>query len=170
VLPTASEVASIGTGASVISAGLLEITSGMKRNYPVFKFGNVSSIPDEKLPAASGCDAPPKLVTEWLISVSLVPGNSGSPIVFYPSRGEGGRPFILGVQSLSFGVKFPTFTGTSDVAGMAPIRPLLESIRKLNLFDADLSKPTEETSPSTSIPTSIPIPFPAKPSLLPTPK
>jgi hypothetical protein len=169
VLPAANEIKLVGVGDTVYSAGLLEHASGTKRNYPVFKFGNVSDILEETLPVDSGCASPPKLMTEWLIAASLVPGNSGSPIVFSPALFQGGRPFILGVQSISIGVQFPTFTGTSDVAGMAPIRPLLESIRQLHLQDADLSKPAELIPTPSSTPTGITKPFPAKPGPLPTP-
>ena len=169
VLPTATEVAVVGIGDSVYSAGLLEHASGVKRNYPIFKFGNVSNILDEELPVGSGCAAPPKLMTEWLIAASLVPGNSGSPIVFNPSPNQGGRPFILGVQSMSFGVQFPTFVGTSDVAGMAPITPLLESIRQLHLDGADLSKPADTAPAPLASPTGV-APFPARPGPLPTPR
>lgn len=169
-LPTANEVASMGIGDPIVSAGLLEGASGTKRNYPIFKFGNISSIPDEKIPVSSGCGAPAKLLAEWLIAASLVPGNSGSPIVFTPALFQAGRTFVLGVQSISIGVQFATFTGTSDVAGMAPIRPLVESIRGLNLVDADLSKPADPTPSTVSSPTSVPIPSSAKPGPLPAPK
>lgn len=169
VLPTASEVALIGVGDNIYSAGLLEHASGTKRNYPVFKFGNVSNILRETVPIDSGCASPPKLMTEWLIAANLVPGNSGSPIVFNPLPYQGGRTFILGVQSISFGVQFSTFIGTSGVAGMAPIRPLLESIRQLHLQDADLSKPLESVPAPLATPTKVITPFPANPGHLPNP-
>jgi hypothetical protein len=159
-LPSASEAKSVGIGATIMSAGLLENASGTKRNYPIFKFGNISSIPDEKI-SVPGCNNTIKFLTEWMVAASLVPGNSGSPVVLNPSMFQGGRPFIIGVQSISF-------LG-SDVAGMAPIRYLLESIRKLHLEDADLSKPAETTAPAQPTPTSIPPNFSAKPGPLPKP-
>ena len=160
-LPSSSEAKGVGIGASILSAGLLENASGTKRNYPIFKFGNVSSIPDEKI-SVPGCGGTTKLLTEWMVAASLVPGNSGSPIVFVPQMLQPGRAFVLGVQSISF-------LG-SDVAGMAPIRYLLESIRQLRLEDADLSKPVEDNPAPKPAPTSLAPSFPVKPGPLPAPK
>ena len=169
-LPSASESKAVQPGDQVVSAGLLALPTGnpgsyqdalsQKRNYPIFKFGHVSSIPEEKIPVP-GCNGKTKLSTEWVIAASLVVGNSGSPIVLNPEPFQGGRPFILGVQSIIF--------GQSDVAGMAPIRYLLESIRGLNLGDVDLSKPAEtEPAPSGVKPSGI-APLP-QPGPLPSPR
>lgn len=143
-LPSASESKAVHIGDQVLSAGLLALPTAnpgsyqdavsQKRNYPIFKFGYVSSIPEEKIPVP-GCNGTSKLMTEWLIAANLVIGNSGSPIVFDPAPPQGGRLFILGVQSITF--------GQSDVAGMAPIRYFLDSVRGLNLVDIDLSKPAD---------------------------
>lgn len=134
VISTPTELKQIGIGSQIISAGLLLGAQGVQRNYPLFKFGYVSSIPDEKIPTAccAGCVTRPE--TEWLIAAALVPGNSGSPIYYAPPSFGGvsfnaGRPVLLGVQSTSF-------TG-SDVAGMAPVTYLPSAIRKLTLPDAD---------------------------------
>jgi hypothetical protein len=142
-LPSASEAKAVEIGSSLASAGLLPVVPGAKRNYPIFKFGNVSSIPQEKIPVP-GCAGTNKLMTEWLIAASLVGGNSGSPIVYMPKLGEIGRPFLLGVQSIS--------VAGSDVAGMAPIRYLIESLRALQIPDADLSIPgdVEDVKPTTT--------------------
>jgi len=129
-LPSANEAKTVEIGAWIASAGLLPGVPGAKRNYPVFKFGNVSSIPQEKIPVP-GCAGTNRLMTEWLIAVSLVGGNSGSPIVRMPTLGDAGRPFLLGVQSISV-------AGT-DVAGMAPIRYLVEKLRGLQIPNLDLS-------------------------------
>lgn len=147
-LPTAVEAAAITTGDRVVSAGLLQGATGRKRNYPVFKFGNISSIMEEKIEVASGCGKPSKFLTEWLVAASLVQGNSGSPILLQPEAFGVKRPVLLGVQSVSF--------EKSAVAGMAPIRPLLEYVRNLHLEDADLSLPPDP-APSTAAPTSIPV-------------
>jgi len=142
-LPSASEAKAVEIGASVASAGLLPGIPGAKRNYPVFKFGNVSSIPQEKIPV-SGCAGPNKIMTEWLVAASLVGGNSGSPIIYMPKYGEPGRPFLLGVQSMS--------VPYSDVAGMAPIRYLVERLRELQAPDLDLLIPgdAEDVKPATT--------------------
>lgn len=165
-LPTPAEVQQIGAGAQIASAGLLLGASGVKRNYPIFKFGYVSSKPDEKMSVACcvGCIA--TLQTEWLVAASLVAGNSGSPIFFvpvgFPGFGQGGqRPFLLGVQSTSF-------TG-SDVAGMAPVGFLVDLIKTMNLPDADLGTLGLTLPPSQATPSSA-YPNPVVAGSLPVPK
>lgn len=166
-LPSKEEIKSINTGAQVTSAGLFLGASGVKRNYPIFKFGYVSSIPDEKIAVSCcpGCVA--KLETEWMIAASLVSGNSGSPIFFVPVGFPGfgiakQRPFLLGVQSSSF--------EGYDVAGMAPVQYLMEAVRKLNLADANLPNmegtlPAHQATPSSAQP-----PHPAKPAPISVPE
>ncbi|HUY80283.1 MAG TPA: hypothetical protein VMU92_00980 [Acidobacteriaceae bacterium] len=158
-LPSPQEVDRVNTGAQVVSAGLLLGASGTERNYPIFKFGYVSSVPDEKVSVACcpGCVA--HLQHDWMIAASLVPGNSGSPIFFvpvgFPGISAGGqRAFLLGVQSVSY-------LG-SDVAGMAPVEYLWDAIRKLNLSDANLP-----TFGNTATPSSAHPPNPAVPSSIP---
>jgi hypothetical protein len=137
-LPNPEELKKVNSGAQIASAGLLLGASGSRRNYPIFKFGFVSSVPEEKISVACcpGCTA--NLQTEWMIAASLVPGNSGSPIFFVPVgfpgiSVSGQRAFLLGVQSTSF--------SGYDVAGMAPVQFLLEAIRKVPLPDANFSIP-----------------------------
>ena len=148
--PTPEETKELKEGADVVSAGLLEGASGKKRNYPIFKFGNVSSIPDEPAdaPKCMGQNpTPAHFLKLWFIAASLVPGNSGSPIYYAPRMFSGKRAFLLGVQSMSF---IPW-----DVAGMTPIEYVYQLIEKLNLPDADLrrnvqpaaQKPSEQPKP-----------------------
>jgi hypothetical protein len=149
-LPSSEELKRINTGAQIASAGLLLGASGTHRNYPIFKFGYVSSVPDEKVPVAccAGCAA--KLETVWMIAASLVPGNSGSPIFFvpvgFPGIGVSGqRAFLIGVQSSSF--------NGMDVAGMAPVSFVVDAIKKMQLPDINLGIP-EAATPSSAKPTS----------------
>src|SRR5262249_2272708 len=107
LLPTPAEVASQSIGDPIMSAGLLPGLPGATRNYPIFKFGQISNIPAE--PVETGCNptGPRFRVTVWLIAANLVPGNSGSPIFHVPLGGSGvviggTRPMLLGVQSMSF--------------------------------------------------------------------
>jgi hypothetical protein len=159
-LPTTEELKTINTGAQITSAGLLLGASGEKRNYPIFKFGYVSSIPAETVPIR-GCGSFIRQASEWMIAASLVPGNSGSPIFFVPTGFPGlqignQQPFLLGVQSSAF--------GGSDVAGMAPVQYLIDKLRELNIPDADLpSSPNTVAKPSSTqpiphIPNSVPMP------------
>jgi hypothetical protein len=135
--PKAVELETMDTGSQILSAGLFPGASGKKRNYPIFKFGYVSSRPQEKI-SFKGCPNGREIeATEWMIAASLVPGNSGSPILFVPSTTAGGsvgpgRAVVIGVQSTSF-------IGW-DVAGMAPIQLLKDSLKKVDLPDLDLSE------------------------------
>jgi hypothetical protein len=136
VFPTPEEVKSLATGDNIISAGLIPGASGKKRNYPVFKFGNISSIPDE--PADVSCQqGTSRSEKVWFIAASLVPGNSGSPIFYFPFGSGGislgsGRPLLLGVQSMSF---LPW-----DVAGMTPVQYVYEIIQQMKIPNADLRR------------------------------
>jgi hypothetical protein len=76
------ESAKLTIGSQIASAGFVPGYAGEKRNYPVFKFGKIASIPDELIPARCAPNFPPKLLRLWLIGVNLVPGTSGSPILF----------------------------------------------------------------------------------------
>ena len=133
-LPSPQELSKVGTGSLVVSAGLLQGASGAKHNYPIFKFGYVSSIIDEKVGVNCcpdpGCDS--RLETTWMIAASLVGGNSGSPIIYSPPPFDANqREFLLGIESMSF--------TPSDVAGMAPVQYLIDMLPDLGLPDIDLS-------------------------------
>jgi hypothetical protein len=118
----------------VVSAGLLPAYPGVNRNYPVLKFGNISTQPGE-LVAAQCVPSKSRLLHLWLLAINLIPGNSGSPIFYVPEGANGaqfggGRPMLIGLQSMSFG-------GT-DIAGMTPAQYIFETIQAMNLADADL--------------------------------
>jgi len=117
--PKAVELATIDTGSQIL------------------KFGHVSSRPQEKI-SFKGCPNGREIeASEWMIAASLVPGNSGSPILYVPT-GAGnasagpGRAVVIGVQSTSF-------IGW-DIAGMAPIQFLIDALKASNLPDLDLSE------------------------------
>jgi Trypsin-like peptidase domain len=135
---SAEELGKLATGDSIVSAGLVPGAQGERRNYPVFKFGEISTLLDE--PFVTGCvlGQPATIpVKVWLLSINLFPGASGSAI-FYTPPGSGGmtfgapvnRPALIGVQSSSI--------GTSDVAAMTPIEPVFKIIEEMNLPNADL--------------------------------
>ena len=67
-----------------------------------------------------------------MIAANLVPGNSGSPILYAPPRYSGARPILLGVQSTSY--------VSADLVGMAPIQVLIDSLRTPPLPDMDVSE------------------------------
>lgn len=153
------EVKKLRVGDSIASAGLIPRRSGENRNYPFFKFGNISNMPDE--PIWVGCPEEGKIKPElllervWFIAVNLIGGNSGSPVFYYPPSVcmMGGfiqcpntvnRVMIVGVQSSSF--------DGADVAGMTPIEDVFKIIDghgtpELDLYRGDETKRTEETRP-----------------------
>ena len=139
--PKSDELKAIDTGAPVLSAGLFPGASGKRRNYPVFKFGYVSSRPDETVTGPKACPNGREIeVNEWMIAANLVPGNSGSPILYVPPRYSGRRAVLLGVQSTSF-------LGY-DVAGMAPIQLLMDSLKSGEIPDLDVSEFDRPAPPS----------------------
>jgi hypothetical protein len=138
--PTAEELKTFKAGDDVLSAGLLAGASGKKRNYPIFKFGHISSIPEESVDARlCGPSSQPRSLKEWLVAASLVQGNSGSPIYFEPPIYSGIRPVLLGIQSTSF--------SGWEVAGMTPVQYLYEIIERMKLPDADLTRHVQPKKP-----------------------
>ena len=133
-------------GDGIVSAGLLVGMSGTLANYPIFKWGNVSSFNNEPISTPSTCPNGKTLnLFEALVAASLVPGNSGSPIFVLPNERHPGRMFLAGVQSVS--------SIGNDVAGMAPIRSFVDSLRTLkNEPDLDLGPPDKPATLAPSTP------------------
>jgi hypothetical protein len=73
------EIAKLGVGSQIASAGLVPGLEGKKRNYPVFKFGKIASIPEEMPLVPCRKESQPREFRVWWLAVNLVPGNSGSP-------------------------------------------------------------------------------------------
>lgn len=141
---TSKEVRGVSIGDSIVSAGLLPAYPGVVRNYPIFKFGEVSDIPSEDVSVRCSKSGALRSLKVWLIAANLVPGNSGSPIFYVPAGGGGivigsqnARPFLLGLQSLSF-------LG-AGVAGMTPVSYIYETILDMDLPNANV--PADESSP-----------------------
>jgi hypothetical protein len=135
------EIKALKIGNSVISAGLLPGRSGEKRNYPFFKFGEISNIPDE--PTWIGCGGRVELRLErvWFIAATLVGGNSGSPIFYAP-------PALLMTPGLKRGVIIGLQSSALDgaaIAGMTPIEDVFKIIEQqappdMDLYRGDLSQ------------------------------
>jgi hypothetical protein len=144
-LATPQEAAQHGPTEQVISAGLFVPYAGVKRNYPIIRFGYVSSKPDEEVPSACAERGAPKPKKVWLLYMNMPPGTSGSPIYYAPEGANGvsiggGRPVLLGVQSSS-SVPF-------DVATMAPAEYIYEAIQALHIPGADLYRGVPKQNPS----------------------
>lgn len=140
------ELNQMETGSQVMSAGLFPGVSGNRRNYPVFKFGYVSSRPSEKIILQNCPTGVARSESVWMIAASLVPGNSGSPILYVPvafngvSFGGYGQAVLIGIQSSSV-------VGW-DIAGMTPISFLIDALKAATLQDADLSGLAETSAAS----------------------
>jgi hypothetical protein len=139
--PTAEELKKFKAGDDIVSAGLLLGASGKKRNYPIFKFGNVSSIPEESADAPRcGQATQSHALKLWFVAASLVEGNSGSPIYYSPPQFTGDRrAVLLGVQSIGF-------LGW-DVAGMTPVQFVYDIIEMMKLPDMDLRRNVQPQQP-----------------------
>jgi len=129
----------------VLSAGLLLSYPGAKRNYPVFKFGYISTKPDELVPAQCVKDGAVRLMPLWLLSINLVPGTSGSAI-FYTPEGANGMAFGGGRTAL-IGLQSTTYLG-ADISGMTPVKYIYEGIESLKLKDANLYRGTLQDKPT----------------------
>lgn len=140
--PTAEEIKTFNVKDEVVSAGLLPGASGKKHNYPISKFGHLSSLPAESVDAKlCGEQAAPRSLKVWIVAASLVPGNSGSPIFFSPQMLSSRRAVLLGVQSIAL---LPW-----DVAGMTPIQYVYEIIESMTsvMKDADLTRNHQPKKP-----------------------
>jgi hypothetical protein len=149
LFPTDAEIASQSIGDPAMSAGLLPGLTGKSRNYPIFKFGQISNIPAEVVETRCTRESLPFPVKVWLIAANLVPGNSGSPIFHVPlgvsgiSLG-GTRPMLLGVQSISF-------IG-ADVAGMTPIKYVYEILQDMGFSEGDFRRGPPPPAPQPNPP------------------
>jgi hypothetical protein len=74
----------VGIGDQIVTAGLVPALLDAQRNYPAFKFGRISNIPEEliNMKCTQADKALPRDV--WLIVGNFVGGNSGSPIYLLP--------------------------------------------------------------------------------------
>jgi hypothetical protein len=131
------EIAKLGIGSQIATTGLVPGLEGRNRNYPVFKFGKIASIPDETVPVPCSPSSQPRPLKVWWLAANLVPGNSGSPIYFDPLFPPGGditsgepRAMIIGLQSIST---------TGELAGMTPARYIIDVISRAVPPDADLT-------------------------------
>jgi Trypsin-like peptidase domain len=128
---TDDDMKKLSIGDDVVSAGLMPGYTGIKRNYPIFKFGKVSNVPDEPVPVDCGA----RSIREVFIAANMFPGSSGSPVFIVAPGGNGvsfgGKTFLMGIQSNSY---IP-----ADVAGVTPVTAILDAIKSMQLSDANLT-------------------------------
>jgi hypothetical protein len=76
----------VGIGDQIVTAGLVPALLDAQRNYPAFKFGRISNIPEE--PINMKCTQEDKALPRdvWLLAGNFVGGNSGSPVYLLPPQ------------------------------------------------------------------------------------
>jgi hypothetical protein len=81
----------IQEGSEVFFTGLFTPYVGTKRNYPVFRFGRVALLTDEKISVGPGDEE-----DLYLVESGSYGGNSGSPVYFYIGMERGNNMIALG--------------------------------------------------------------------------
>jgi hypothetical protein len=83
---TAAETANykVGIGDQIVTAGLVPALLATERNYPAFKFGRISNIPEEPINMSCTKEDKPQPRDVWLLAGNFVGGNSGSPVYLLP--------------------------------------------------------------------------------------
>jgi hypothetical protein len=74
----------VGIGDQIVTAGLVPALLASIRNYPAFKFGRISNIPEEPIEMACTKGDKPLPRNVWLLAGNFVGGNSGSPVYLLP--------------------------------------------------------------------------------------
>jgi hypothetical protein len=136
----------IGIGANIISAGLVPGIWNVKRNYPAFKFGKISSVFDEPIKMHCEAGGGERERISWLIAGNFVPGNSGSPIFLQPLEFSLGPPFQFnGPRNMILGVLSGSMEG-ADLGEMVPIEYVFQVFKK-QFLDGDLYRGTDKNNP-----------------------
>jgi hypothetical protein len=136
----------IGIGSNFISAGLVPGLWNEKRNYPAFKFGKISNVPDEPVKLHCELGGAEKDRISWLIAGNFVPGNSGSPVFLQPLEFSLGAPFqFTGPRNMIIGVLSGSLEG-ADIGEMVPIQYVFEILEK-SFPDADLYRGSPRNTP-----------------------
>jgi hypothetical protein len=88
----------IREGDEVFFVGLFSQFPGRERNQPIIRFGNISLMPREKVPARLNPDSDAMtLIDAYLIEARSWGGHSGSPaFIYFPSDREPGQ-FMIGI-------------------------------------------------------------------------
>ncbi|MGA8037795.1 MAG: hypothetical protein WA823_14450 [Candidatus Acidiferrales bacterium] len=87
----------VGIGDQIVTAGLVPALLDTQRNYPAFKFGRISNIPEEpiNMVCTKGDKSEPRDV--WLLAGNYVGGNSGSPVFLLPTPPAAHRVMLIGI-------------------------------------------------------------------------
>ena len=121
----------VGAGDEVAFVGLFAPFPGSGRNRPVVRFGNISLMPEEKIPVevSPGCKC---LLHAYLVEARSWGGHSGSPafVCFQPDRhpghlvvgGDGPPMALLGLVSGHYEIPtYVTFLGDASPSAKVPV-------------------------------------------------
>src|SRR5580692_763552 len=76
----------VGIGDQIVTAGLVPALLAAQRDYPAFKFGRISNIPEEPINMRCTQEDKPLPRNVWLLAGNFVGGNSGSPVYLLPPQ------------------------------------------------------------------------------------
>ena len=91
----------IAPGSDVFFAGLFTSYYGDKVNVPIFRFGRVAMLPEDRIRWQDSPNKPPQLVHLYLLETMSFGGNSGSPVFF--SQGIDRQPgsIVVGAPEIT---------------------------------------------------------------------
>jgi hypothetical protein len=142
----------VGIGDGIASAGLVPALFDLKRNYPAFKFGKISNVPDEPLKLTCEPGSVPKNRLAWLIAGNFVPGNSGSPVFLLPLDFNltGGLQYV-GPRIALIGLLSGSIDG-ADLGEMVPAEYIFDIIKDhyptMDLYRGNLSDKPKTPAPN----------------------
>lgn len=119
---------SVTEGRDTMTVSLLQNYSGLKRNYPVCRFGKIALISNESwCETQRGCG----LEQAWLVDLGTYEGASGSPVFLYPIQTDidgSGMVFTHSGSLALVGVVKAVFNSLSDphlqIRALTPIEPV----------------------------------------------
>lgn len=91
----------ITTGSDVFFCGLFAPHYGEKKNTPIFRFGRVAMITDDRFRWQDSPAKPVELVELYLLETMSFGGNSGSPVFFSQGMDRVPGQIILGSDEIS---------------------------------------------------------------------
>ncbi|MCF8124484.1 MAG: serine protease [Desulfarculaceae bacterium] len=101
----------IREGNDVFFTGLFAPFPGVQRNYPIFRFGRVALVTEEKIEWQKN-----KFCDLYLIEAGSYGGNSGSPVFFYLGQDRKENAIVLGPPVIKLaGIMQGTYLDTREV-------------------------------------------------------
>jgi hypothetical protein len=105
----------IKEGDETFFLGLFSPFPGMKKNYPIVRFGRLALVTEEKIPWKG------EMLTLYLMETQSFGGNSGAPVFFYPGLERKPGTVVLGGPTLLLaGVMKGTFRDLNQILFAEP--------------------------------------------------